>query len=64
MAISYKRLFKLMIDRDIKKKDLREGKLVDAAFKQTRKPKDSKESKSVKKDIKNKSNKTKKSNKK
>ena len=44
--------------------DLREGKLVDAAFKQTRKPKDSKESKSVKKDIKNKSNKTKKSNKK
>lgn len=56
----YKRNFNI----DIKKKDLREGKLVDAAFKQTRKPKDSKESKSVKKDIKNKSNKTKKSNKK
>ena len=56
----YKRNFNI----DIKKKDLKEGKLVDAAFKQTRKPKDSKESKSVKKDIKNKSNKTKKSNKK
>ena len=41
---------------DIKKKDLREGKLVDAAFKQTRKPKDSKENKALKKDIKNKSN--------
>ena len=37
---------------DIKKKDLREGKLVDAAFKQTRKPKDSKEKKSTKKDSK------------
>ena len=40
---------------NIKKKDLREGKLVDAAFKQTRKPKDSKENKALKKDIKNKS---------
>ena len=44
----YKRNFNI----DIKKKDLREGKLVDAAFKQTRKPKDSKEKKSTKKDSK------------
>ena len=50
----YKRNFNI----DIKKKDLKEGKLVDAAFKQTRKPK---ENKSVKKDIKTKSTKTKKS---
>ena len=52
---------KLNYPINIKKKDLREGKLVDAAFKQTRKPKDSKENKSVKKDIKTKSTKTKKS---